>query len=107
MAEYIEREAVVKYLRSRKGNFLDDMGKGWSNAMEIAASVCENANAADVVEVVRGEWRTVKLNGDKGTVLVECSECGCVFDLTLFACGLNYNFCPNCGADMREVDDAN
>lgn len=55
---------------------------------------------SDVLERKRGEWRTVKLNRDKGTVLVECSECGCVFDLTLFACGLNYNFCPNCGCLM-------
>lgn len=55
-------------------------------------------NPADLAP--KGWWRTVKLNRDKGTVLVECSECGSVFDITLFACGLNYNFCPNCGCLM-------
>lgn len=88
MAEYIEREAVCAHCGAREINACSDE--------------CEvfNAPAADVVEVKRGEWRTVKLNRDKGTVLVECSECGCVFDLTLFAYGLNYNFCPNCGCLM-------
>lgn len=27
----------------------------------------------------------------------ECSECGCLIDSRE-----GYNFCPNCGADMRE-----
>lgn len=53
MAEYIEREAFVKYIRSREGNFIDDMGKGWSNGMDAAASMCEKFPAADVAPVVR------------------------------------------------------
>ena len=53
MAEYIEREKVVKYLRSRSGDFIDDYGKGWSNGISAAAKICEKVPAADVVEVVR------------------------------------------------------
>lgn len=30
----------------------------------------------------------------------ECSECGCRIQGDYNKCG--YNFCPNCGADMRE-----
>lgn len=33
----------------------------------------------------------------------ECSECGCVFEDE----EPTYNFCPNCGADMREKESDN
>ena len=54
----------------------------------------ENLPAADVKPVVRGKWGD---NGIPGSMLCGCSECG-------FTCGAHsFNFCPNCGADMREV----
>lgn len=113
MAEYIEREAVVKYLRSRKGNFLDDIGKSWSAGMEAAAITCEKFPAADVAPVRHGRWvkkiwrsrggyRYVKCDCGK-EVLAEkpfddpievCSECGKINE-SVFG-----NYCPNCGAKM-------
>ena len=62
---------------------------------------CPLIPAADVREVVRGEWGyRWKINGDgrRPTELFPCSECG--FENT----GVT-NFCPNCGAQM-EVNDA-
>lgn len=50
--------------------------------------------AADVREVKRGEW-SEKLYEDEPVSFFICSNCG----------DDNYwkaNFCPNCGADMRE-----
>ena len=47
--------------------------------------------AADVRPVVRGEWELVD------DVLWLCSKCH-------YAHGRS-NFCPNCGADMRNADD--
>lgn len=47
--------------------------------------------AADVREVVRGKWQKI---GQLGVVVV-CSVCGKSPDRKT-------NFCPNCGADMRE-----
>lgn len=82
MAEYIEREALVQYIRSRKGNFIDDMGKGWSNGMEAAASACEKFPAADVEPVKRGCWSLwcdSRLDQSTGEYdedfYLECSEC--------------------------------
>ena len=50
-------------------------------------------STADVRPVVRGKWGD---NGIPGSMLCGCSECG-------FTCGAHsFNFCPNCGADMRE-----
>ena len=47
---------------------------------------------ANVRPVVRGKWITVK------HPLYECSICGSVYQDV----GYGFNYCPNCGADMRE-----
>lgn len=58
-----------------------------------------NIPAADVRENVRGKWKnTVAFH-------IECSECGCNISankgIVFFTHDSKYNFCPNCGADMR------
>ena len=47
----------------------------------------------------RGKWKPYRCD------MYECSECGYIYtELTdRHICGAN--FCPHCGADMREVDD--
>lgn len=50
---------------------------------------------ADVRENVRGEW----LSGD--CMGASCSKCGEYFSFRTFSEVHNFNFCPNCGADMR------
>jgi hypothetical protein len=53
----------------------------------------------DAVEVVHGRWinKTKEIHGmvDERN---DCSNCGQVY---WFACP-DFNYCPNCGADMRE-----
>ena len=66
------------------------------------AMMINDAPAVDAVEVVHGEWVVAERNKAQRTLVVECSDCGAVFDLPMFSFGLNYNFCPNCGADMGE-----
>ena len=59
---------------------------------------CPLVPAADVRPAVRGEWGyRWKIHGDgrRPTELFPCSVCG--FENTSAT-----NFCPNCGADMRE-----
>lgn len=50
------------------------------------------------VEQKKGKW-LAKWSGD-GEVLLEeiCSECGIVIEDNI---PTGFNFCPNCGADMR------
>ena len=56
---------------------------------------------ADVRENVRGEWISHDLeNGEKSIDKDCCSVCGERFrEIAMTGC--EWNFCPNCGADMR------
>lgn len=55
--------------------------------------------AADVRPVVRGRWQTVGIGAGE-----RCSVCGAHF---IGDSPMDWEFCPNCGADMREANDGN
>ena len=83
MTEYIEREAAI-----RASQFAD-----------VVAAI-KVIPAADVVPVRRGRWK--KSYADHEAFGVRpffryCSECN---EATVH----QYNFCPNCGANMRDGD---
>ena len=64
--------------------------RGWNDAID---SIIENAPTIKP-ERKKGKWKYI------GFMVVECSECNTQFH------GLECaNFCPNCGADMREDQD--
>ncbi len=86
MTEYIDRhEAVVVVSRPAL------------TRAELRRFICK-IPAADVREVVRGHWN-YKCPID-GTSYRYCSNClGIIYDSDVV---IPKNFCPNCGADMRE-----
>lgn len=98
MPECISRKAAIEALsaealeRNLDSVMTDDAHRYHRAAERVIAGV----PAADVRPVVRGKWSTVyddfmKSNYDT------CSCCGKEYF------GANgFNFCPNCGADMRE-----
>ena len=49
MAEYINKDAYIKYLSSRKAEFIDDFGQGWCAGIDSAISACEKFPARPVV----------------------------------------------------------
>ena len=54
-----------------------------------------NQPTADVRENVRGEWLPDMIyDGEDEWCFVECSNCK-------YRADKHYDFCPNCGADMR------
>lgn len=68
----------------------------------------DNAPTADVVEVVHGEWKeceTVQERLDEPIIdewqSARCSVCGKYHTTPYMYHFDNFNYCPNCGADMR------
>jgi len=92
MAEYISRDKALKVIDA-----LDDISDAWGCAipMHTIKEKIKEIPAADVRPVVRARWNTVKYP------LYECSNCGAVYQDV----GYGFNFCPNCGADMRGGQD--
>lgn len=71
----IEREVVLKYLKSRKAHFVDDIGKGWGAGIDAAIEGIENLPAADVAPARRGRWIFDHMTGE-WSYYSYCSECG-------------------------------
>ena len=89
MNKYIELEAAITEMR--KPRFTE---------AELRRRLA-NIPAADVRPVVHGHWISTKEAEEMGDIMKEftCSICGCCeWDCTESE---SFNFCPNCGADMR------
>lgn len=94
MSDYISRQAAIEALA------------GW----KISPIVLDPVPSADVRENVKGEW--IEDNPREKSMMWRCSVCGRIAYYPTIGkrkgfkkhCG--YNYCPNCGADMRgEVND--
>lgn len=92
MPRYIDADELWLQLDKRK-SFEQGRNHAYYKGLRDAKKVLEDTSTADVVERKHGNWNWVSFN-------IECSECGAMpnFDSTEPL----YNFCPNCGADMRE-----
>ena len=92
--EYINREeaiAKITQLINKSGQYT-----AYESGADDACYIVEHeVPTADVVEVVQGEW----VEDDYG--FIRCSVCGMEWDEPEHP---KTNFCPNCGADMREVN---
>ena len=91
MAEYIEREAALRFL-------LNDSPEQVNYSREDAADCIRYMDAADVAPVRHGRWVPAFHVGD---CCYRCSECQFLRDAYLLDIG---NYCPNCGAKMDGGD---
>ena len=70
----------------------------WDSGLWIRYKMFENAiDDAPTIEPKRGEWIPVKASIYPYGNDVKCSVCG-----HRMGSSFGYNFCPMCGADMRE-----
>ena len=97
MAEYIEREATIKLLRSL-GSRDYRREKGTIQEAIKMVSFPEYAPSADVAPMVHGRWET---SSDRPDSLI-CSVCKCGFDMWKHD---PHNYCPNCGSKMDGGND--
>lgn len=93
MAEYIDREAVMKI--AKDGNH-SDFGRSMADLTSLR-EVLEDTPTADVAEVRHGTWIA---NRSPVEVEFSCSECGFSYIEADSYQECDYNFCPNCGARM-------
>lgn len=102
MAEYIEREAVLKTLDILFERANDRYYKAMPHAVLLdVKGLIKTMDAADVAPVVHGEWIE---DGYYGNPFV-CSHCGAEGCYCGDYKNKRYyptNFCSRCGADMRE-----
>ena len=109
MSEYIEREKALDFISEVEPIIcMPPDNKPTFTAVKDPDMVAylESIPAADVRPVVRGKWKRVvdftgvEAFGYKETMIVGygCNVCGYEVDVSEG----DYNFCPNCGADMRE-----
>lgn len=83
MAEYIEREAAIDFVKQNTPNFNGE------TTMKCVEGALKKLPAAEVIEVRHGKW---KKEHNKRT----CSVCGFFY----YNSNTDFNFCPNCGAEM-------
>lgn len=108
MSDLISRSALIKNI---KGIYIRvagiRSGKGilstWMNAYrEKILSVIREQPTIEVAPVVHGEWERTNITCEDGWALYRCTNCD--WHTTYyysFSASPTYNFCPNCGADMR------
>ena len=88
-------EAIEKHIRTAEEPYqLTDADKVMNHAFEIAASCVYNLSAAQP-ERKRGKWID-----DGDPFMWECGCCG--YRVKRYN---NTRYCPNCGAEMREVSE--
>ena len=114
--DYISREAASKVITELLSSPFATEGAHSSEIEEALSLVRDMIRGnvpkgmqipgADVRQVVRGEWidkgvQPYRVSGSSFVRLryvFECSNCHCEK-------GIEYIFCPNCGADMRGEKD--
>ena len=103
MAKYIEREALIEWLKRIKLIDLSD-GHGLCRVImeddfKKAIKKIPKGIIADVATVRHGRWIPAVHVGD---CCYRCSECQFLWDAYLLDIG---NYCPNCGARMDEEEN--
>ena len=97
MAEYIDREALLKY-PIRRDNYDTNNGDiHFINGIESVLEYAKSLPPADVQEVRHGKW--IYVDGVLDWAYYKCSECGYIEKFGDDTCF--YNYCHKCGAKMN------
>lgn len=89
MAEYINREEAIQAAKAF----------AWGDNSLIVERM-QTIPAADVIERKKGKWKEYDF-----PVLGKRKHCSACGFIKIGSDEKIYNFCPNCGADMRGVDN--
>lgn len=115
MSDLISRQAAIEAV-CKHGAELDRRGitgLAVANYKQATVDLLEQLPSAEP-ERNRGQWEEIEVISEAYDIagiktwasLMKCNQCG----FTTYAIEgyfAQYNFCPNCGADMREEHDSN
>ena len=104
MAEYIEREAILREIERRERLMVGDK----TISVDALKRFILNRPAADVAPVVHAHWDdSGRYTFPGGSTAVRCTNCGCALTVSEYHLN-NWNYCPVCGAKMDggECDEA-
>ncbi len=91
-----KKDVIIALVGKGQASKRYKLGETWElNGEEIREAVGD-MKPAEVRPVVRGRWEQVM---GKYDLLVRCNKCRYI------PIDINVNFCPNCGAVMREVQN--
>lgn len=101
MTDYISREAAVKAAQDGADEWDGGFNRNRDSYIECAI---DQIPAADVVEVVHGEWKQTSqyklAHGDEVVSEAYCTACELYsYQLSSFPY-VGYDYCPRCGARM-------
>ena len=104
-SDYISREAAIEALREDCEGCPSYQPFCEACYQTLRLSRFSKIPAADVRPAVRGEWIDTPLDNFR-KFESKCSVCGWsgVSNYDSYVDVFDFNFCPNCGADMREVE---
>ena len=91
MSDWIERSEVLKQLQLNHKDVVYIDKKECARRIEAIPAVSDRP---------KGEWKRRLVDNGFNADWV-CSECGYRVKIDF----VSFNFCPNCGADMRGKDD--
>ena len=111
MARYIDADELSRRMYHDAFETDSDMQR-WDSGCWIRYKMFENAindaPTADVVERKRGKWSDKEIIEDRKDSKIQewqqarCSVCNKWHTTPYMYYFDNYNYCPNCGADMRK-----
>lgn len=95
----IDADLVIDTVNDFKGkNRITDLG------IKLVKEIVSNAPTVDAEPIRHGHW--IPVNPDMYMAeYFECSVCGMYSRDGLFRKELGYEYCPNCGALMDEVEN--
>lgn len=99
----IDKDSLIEHMRKAyKGNIKN--GFKWDLISAVAVIGAEEEITPDAEPIRHGHW--IPVNPDVyGAEYFECSVCGIYSRDGLFRKELDYEYCPNCGAKMDEVEE--
>ena len=110
--EYVfgDDEYVVRYYSETQIDTAPSIDLADYVPKDFHDKTCEamaKAHQAEILELTKdrpqGEW--LKFGLGRGTRILFCTNCERKIEVPLSQGDSNYDFCPNCGADMRKGAD--